>query len=75
MPTIAHDRAQAIAEALLKGAGCNDHEAAVVAKGCVGANLAGHDSHGIIAIPTYIDRGEARPYRAECALRGGKRIR
>jgi uncharacterized oxidoreductase len=56
MPTIAHDRAQAIAEALLKGAGCTDHEAAVVAKGCVGANLAGHDSHGIIAIPTYIDR-------------------
>lgn len=56
MPTIAHDRLEAIATALLKGAGCSDHEAAVVAKGCVGANLAGHDSHGIIAIPTYIDR-------------------
>ena len=23
---------------------------------CVNANLAGHDSHGVIAIPTYIDR-------------------
>src|ERR1700687_3199269 len=27
-----------------------------VAVGCVNANLAGHDSHGVIAIPTYIDR-------------------
>ena len=27
--------------------------------GCVNANLAGHDSHGIIAIPTYIDRIKA----------------
>ncbi|MCB9931646.1 MAG: Ldh family oxidoreductase [Alphaproteobacteria bacterium] len=56
MPTVAHDRLQAIGEALLKAAGCSDYESAVVAKGCIGANLAGHDSHGIIAIPTYIDR-------------------
>ena len=27
--------------------------------GCVNANLAGHDSHGVIAIPTYIDRIKA----------------
>ena len=51
MPTVAHDKLEAIATALLKGAGCSDHEAAVVAKGCIGANLAGHDSHGIIAVP------------------------
>ncbi len=30
-----------------------------VAVGCVNANLAGHDSHGVIAIPTYIDRIKA----------------
>ena len=30
-----------------------------MAVGCVNANLAGHDSHGIIAIPTYIDRIKA----------------
>lgn len=56
MPTVAHDRLQTIGEQLLKAAGCSDYEASVVAKGCIGANLAGHDSHGIIAIPTYIDR-------------------
>ena len=27
--------------------------------GCVNANLAGHNSHGIIAVPTYIDRIKA----------------
>ena len=56
MPVVAHDKLLAIGEALLKGAGCSDYEAQCVAKGCISANLAGHDSHGIIAIPTYIDR-------------------
>ena len=54
MPVVAHDKLLAIGEALLKGAGCSDYEAQCVAKGCISANLAGHDSHGIIAIPTYI---------------------
>ncbi|HKK30504.1 MAG TPA: Ldh family oxidoreductase [Alphaproteobacteria bacterium] len=56
MPTVAHDRLQTIAEALLVGAGASEEEAEIVARHCIGANLAGHDSHGIIAIPTYIDR-------------------
>ena len=30
-----------------------------MARHCVNANLAGHDSHGVIAIPTYIDRIKA----------------
>jgi LDH2 family malate/lactate/ureidoglycolate dehydrogenase len=42
-----------------EGAGASDEEANAVAVGCVNANLAGHDSHGIIAIPTYIDRVKA----------------
>jgi LDH2 family malate/lactate/ureidoglycolate dehydrogenase len=44
---------------LLKAAGASDEEAGAVAVGCVNANLAGHDSHGVIAIPTYIDRVKA----------------
>ncbi|MCB1740604.1 MAG: Ldh family oxidoreductase, partial [Gammaproteobacteria bacterium] len=56
MPTIAHDRLQSIAEALLVASGASQSEAEIVARHCIGANLAGHDSHGIIAIPTYIDR-------------------
>src|ERR1700760_3992619 len=59
MPTIQADRLTRIGAALLKAAGASDEEASAVASGCVNANLAGHDSHGIIAIPTYIDRIKA----------------
>ena len=56
MPTIQADRLQNIAASLLIGAGASAEEAAIVSRHSVGANLAGHDSHGIIQIPTYIDR-------------------
>ena len=56
MPTIEADRLQEIAAQLLIGAGASEEEAAIVSRHSIGANLAGHDSHGIIAIPTYIDR-------------------
>jgi LDH2 family malate/lactate/ureidoglycolate dehydrogenase len=56
MPIVTADRLSRIGAALLKAAGASDEEASAVATGCVEANLAGHDSHGVIAIPTYIDR-------------------
>src|SRR5436305_6383999 len=59
MPTVQADRLPRIGAALLKAAGASPEEAEAVARGCVNANLAGHDSHGIIAIPTYIDRIKA----------------
>jgi uncharacterized oxidoreductase len=59
MPVIAAPRLRAIGEALLVAAGAPADEAATVMRHCVDANLAGHDSHGIIQIPTYIDRIKA----------------
>src|SRR6188472_3176652 len=59
MPIVQADRLTRIGAALLRAAGASDEEAGAVATGCVNANLAGHDSHGIIAIPTYIDRIKA----------------
>jgi LDH2 family malate/lactate/ureidoglycolate dehydrogenase len=59
MPTVQADRLTKIASALLTAAGATREEAEAVATGCVAANLAGHDSHGIIAVPTYIDRIKA----------------
>ena len=59
MPIVQADRLTRIGTALLKAAGASDEEAKAVAVGCVNANLAGHDSHGIIAVPTYIDRIKA----------------
>jgi uncharacterized oxidoreductase len=59
MPRLHADRLTRIGIALLRAAGASEEEAEAVAVGCVNANLAGHDSHGIIAIPTYIDRIKA----------------
>ena len=59
MPIVQADRLTRIGAALLKAAGASEEEAGAVAVGCVNANLAGHDSHGVIAIPTYIDRIKA----------------
>src|SRR5882762_6507798 len=59
MPIVQADRLKRIGAALLGAAGASDEEASAVAVGCVNANLAGHDSHGVIAIPTYIDRIKA----------------
>jgi LDH2 family malate/lactate/ureidoglycolate dehydrogenase len=56
MPIVQADRLTRIGAALLRAAGASKDEAEAVAVGCINANLAGHDSHGIIAIPTYIDR-------------------
>src|SRR5438309_6218501 len=59
MPTVHAERHERIGARLLQTAGASSAEAQAVASGCVNANLAGHDSHGIIAIPTYIDRIKA----------------
>jgi LDH2 family malate/lactate/ureidoglycolate dehydrogenase len=56
MPVMPPDRLMEIAKALLVGAGAPEAEAATVARLSIGANLAGHDSHGIIMIPSYIQR-------------------
>src|ERR1700687_795170 len=56
MPTVQADRLTRIGAALLRAPAPSGEEASAVAVGCVNANLAGHDSHGVIAIPTYIDR-------------------
>jgi LDH2 family malate/lactate/ureidoglycolate dehydrogenase len=56
MPVVQADHLRRIGAALLKAAGASEEVAHAVADGCVNANLAGHDSHGIIAVPTYIDR-------------------
>lgn len=56
MPTVSADNLRNIALQLLKGAGATSEEAAIVSRHSIDANLCGHDSHGIIQIPVYIDR-------------------
>lgn len=58
MPQLSPERLRAIAADLLEAAGAPRDEAETVARHCIEANLAGHDSHGIIQIPSYVDRIE-----------------
>ena len=56
MPTVQSEKLREIAFELLQAVGASEEEASTVARHCIGANLAGHDSHGIINIPVYIER-------------------
>ena len=59
MPIMSAEKLVEIAESLLIAAGASEEESKVIARYNIGANLVGHDSHGIILIPTYIDRIKA----------------
>src|ERR1700740_2565498 len=56
MPKIPAERLSEIGRELFVAAGTPPAEAEIVMRHVVAANLAGHDSHGIIQIPTYIER-------------------
>ncbi|HEX3725358.1 MAG TPA: malate/lactate/ureidoglycolate dehydrogenase [Pirellulales bacterium] len=52
---IAHDRLERLTSAIFAAAGCNQAEADRIGHYLTEANLVGHDSHGVIRIPYYID--------------------
>jgi uncharacterized oxidoreductase len=56
MPSIsAHDLIE-FSSALLAAGGADVDEAAIVAESLVAANLRGHDSHGVVRIPSYLEK-------------------
>ena len=56
MPTLTREKLFSFAQDLLSAGGADDHEADVVANSLVEANLRGHDSHGVMRIPFYLER-------------------
>lgn len=50
------ERLQGAASAIFTAAGCDRDEAELVARYLVKANLVGHDSHGIIRVPQYVEQ-------------------
>lgn len=56
MPNVPPEQVAALITGVYQAAGVGADEAATVARHMVGANLAGHDSHGVILLPTYIQR-------------------
>lgn len=64
MPTLAAEPLTDLVRSLFEAAGVPPDDAAVVAHSLVGANLCGHDSHGVLRVPQYLDflrRGTYRP--------------
>lgn len=54
MPVVPEKQLEAFAAALLASAGVVEEEAELVAKSLVGANLRGHDSHGVMRTAYYV---------------------
>ncbi len=54
MLTFTADRLTQLTTNVFRAAGTPEDIAEVLARALVGANLAGHDSHGVIHIPTYV---------------------
>lgn len=64
MPRLAATTLQHFAAQLLRAGGLGEAESTLVAGSLVDANLRGHDSHGVMRIPYYLDqvaKGELRP--------------
>ena len=49
------DTLRAYVAGIFRAAGCDDAEAARIGLHLVSANLAGHDSHGVIRVPRYVE--------------------
>jgi hydroxycarboxylate dehydrogenase B len=68
MPTFAAPTLTSLAQSLFESAGVPEADAAIVAHSLVDANLCGHDSHGVMRIPQYIDFLRKGTYKPGVAL-------
>ena len=55
MPTLPAAELTAFSTAIFVAAGARDEDAQIVSESLVGANLAGHDSHGVMRLPFYVE--------------------
>jgi len=65
---LSHDRLEHLVNQIFAAGGCAPAEHTRIAHYLVGANLVGHDSHGVIRAPTYIDWLRAGKVRANQKL-------
>jgi uncharacterized oxidoreductase len=59
MPTVASAGLHALSKAICAAAGSGEGEATLVADHLVQANLSGHDSHGVVLLPIYLENVRA----------------
>jgi hydroxycarboxylate dehydrogenase B len=55
VPLIAVDVLTTVVTGIFRASGCDEAEAALIATDLVEANLTGHDSHGVVRVPRYVD--------------------
>ena len=55
MPTLPAAELTAFSSAVFVAAGARDEDAQIVSESLVGANLVGHDSHGVMRLPFYVE--------------------
>jgi uncharacterized oxidoreductase len=55
MKTLAARKLVRLVTAIMQAGGCNENEAATVARRLVDSNLVGHDSHGVIRVGKYLE--------------------
>ena len=55
MPVVKPNLLRDFSERIFKAAGASTEEALIVSEALVDANLAGHDSHGVMRIPSYVE--------------------
>ncbi|MBY0459148.1 MAG: Ldh family oxidoreductase [Gemmataceae bacterium] len=68
MPTFSAPALTTFTKAVFEAAGVPAADAAVVARSLVDANLCGHDSHGVMRVPQYIDFLRKGTYKAGAPL-------
>jgi len=76
MPVFTVDQLKNLGIGIFKAAGASDEEAKIVSRYLVNANLAGHDSHGVIRIPQYVNMIKVgyKPYGYLCKIKPGAQI-
>ena len=82
MPVFTAEQLLEVSQRILRAGGASEAEAKTVSEVLVGANLAGHDSHGVIRLPQYLNaikQGHVKPgakietlaeHQAVCVLNG-----
>lgn len=68
MPTFPAPALVSLSQSLFEAAGVPTADAGVVARSLVDANLCGHDSHGVMRVPQYIDFIRKGTYKAGVPL-------
>lgn len=68
MPTIPADSLFSLTRALFEAIGVPNSDACVVAHSLVEANLCGHDSHGVMRVPQYLELLRKGTYKVDVPL-------